>query len=91
MRSKQVIVPNRLGVHARPSARIAKMAGRFHSKVTLIKGENEGDAKSIMAVMLLAMQRGEIVEIKTEGHDEVDALEAIASLFEHGFGEESVQ
>ena len=79
---------NKLGLHARASAKLTKMAGSFPCEVFMSRGERRINAKSIMGVMMLAAARGSTVTIETEGEDEIAALEALADLIESGFGEE---
>lgn len=81
-------VINRLGLHARPSARLVQTANRFRAEVTLRHGEHEVNGKSIMGVLLLAAGPGSQVVVRAEGEDEAEALAAIGSLFRSGFGED---
>ena len=87
MTEKNVIVKNRAGIHARPAARIVQVAGRFASKITLIKeAENETiNAKSVMNIISLAAVYDTALLLRAEGPDEKEAVEAIAGLFERRF------
>jgi phosphocarrier protein len=88
MLEKDIVVSNKAGVHARPSALIVKTASRFDSEVFLSCEGTEVNAKSIMSVMMLAAAMGSVVRIRTEGNDEDKAMEAIIQLFESKFSEE---
>jgi phosphocarrier protein len=86
---RRVLVPNRLGLHARAAARFVHAAGRFRAKVTASRGEKTMDGKSILGILLLAAVQGTEIEITAEGEDEGPALEALCALVEGGFGEEA--
>jgi phosphocarrier protein len=88
MQSAEIEVVNALGLHARPSARLTALAGRFRSEVWISRGARRVNAKSIMGVMMLAAARGAVLRLETDGPDEVEALEAIRALFAGGFGEQ---
>jgi len=88
MTKAEVVVVNRLGLHARPSARLTATASRFRSEVWLAKGTRRVNAKSIMGVMMLAAARGSTLVIEAEGPDERDAVEAVRALVASGFEEE---
>ena len=87
MKACDVVVVNRLGVHARPSASLTQLATRFKADVWLTKGERRVNGKSIMGVMMLAAACGATLRIETDGPDEDEALVALAALVESGFGE----
>ena len=78
---------NKLGLHARASAKITQLAGSFKSEVWMEKGPRRINAKSIMGVMMLAAGKGSPVVIETEGEDEQLALDAILKLIADKFGE----
>ncbi len=80
-------ISNKLGLHARASAKLTKLAGSFPCEVWLAKGERRVNAKSIMGVMMLAAGIGSTVEIETSGEREQDALTALLALIEDKFGE----
>jgi len=85
---KQVVtINNKLGLHARASAKLTKLAGGFASEVHLSRNGRRVNAKSIMGVMMLAAGLGSEVEIETEGADEQAALDAIVALIDDKFGE----
>ncbi|KAB2879527.1 HPr family phosphocarrier protein [bacterium] len=88
MLEQDIVVSNKAGVHARPSALIVKTASQFDSEVFLTCEGTEVNAKSIMSVMMLAAAMGSVVRIRTEGSDEDKAMLAIIALFETKFSEE---
>ncbi len=88
MVEKDIVVSNKAGVHARPSALIVKTASQFDSEVFLTCEGTEVNAKSIMSVMMLAAAMGSVVRIRTEGTDEDKAIDAISALFDNKFNEE---
>ncbi len=81
-------IVNRLGLHARAAAKLVRLAGRFESDITLRCGEQEADAKSIMAVMMLAATDGAEVEMEAQGADADRALESLRALISERFGED---
>ena len=88
MKEISVKVLNRLGLHARPAAKLTQKANEFLSEVKLVKGDREVNGKSIMGVMLLAASNGTELKIKADGTDEDQCLEELKELFENRFGEE---
>ena len=80
-------ISNKLGLHARASAKLTKLAGSFPCEVWMSRGERRVNAKSIMGVMMLAAARGATITIETDGPDEQAALDAIAALIADKFGE----
>lgn len=87
VRAEATIV-NRLGLHARPSAKITQLASTFASEIWMTKGARRINAKSIMGVMMLAAARGSTLVIEADGADATTAVEALRGLIESGFGEE---
>jgi phosphocarrier protein len=87
MQKKSIKVVNRLGLHARASAKLTQVASTFKSQVWIAREARRVNAKSIMGVMMLAAGLGSTVELETDGADEVEALEAIVRLFADKFGE----
>jgi len=83
----RITISNKLGLHARASAKLTKLAGGFQSDVFMSRNERRVNAKSIMGVMMLAAGLGTEVEIETEGVDEQAAMEALRALIESKFGE----
>ena len=88
MQQRDVEIVNKLGLHARPSARLTQLASSFHSKVFLSRNGRRVNAKSIMGVMMLAAAKGSTITLETEGEDEQEAIDALAGLISSGFGEE---
>jgi phosphocarrier protein len=88
MRSLEAVIVNKLGLHARPAAKVSQLAGRFQSEVWMSKGARRINAKSIMGVMMLAAARGTTLVIEATGPDEDQAAQALADLIASGFGEE---
>lgn len=82
-----VTISNKLGLHARASAKLTKLAGSFASDVWMSRGERRVNAKSIMGVMMLAAGIGTTVEIETTGADEQMAMDALLVLINDKFGE----
>jgi phosphocarrier protein HPr len=82
-----VIISNKLGLHARASAKLTKLAGSFPCEVWMSKGERRINAKSIMGVMMLAAGLGSEVMVETVGEREEEALAAILALINDKFGE----
>jgi len=80
-------ISNKLGLHARASAKLTKLAGSFQSEVHLSRSGRRINAKSIMGVMMLAAGLGSEVELETEGVDEQAANDALAALINDKFGE----
>jgi phosphocarrier protein len=83
----RILISNRLGLHARASAKLTKLAGSFKSEIHLSRNGRRVNAKSIMGVMMLAAGLGSEVEIETEGIDEADAMAALRRMIEGKFGE----
>lgn len=88
MERLEAVIVNKLGVHARPSAKITQLATRFQSEVWMAKGARRINAKSIMGVMMLAAAKGTTLVIEATGPDEKEAVTALADLIATGFGEE---
>jgi phosphocarrier protein len=80
-------ISNKLGLHARASAKLTKLAGSFSCEVWISKGERRVNAKSIMGVMMLAAGIGSEVELETEGTQEQEAMDALLALIADKFGE----
>ena len=86
---RTVIVVNQLGMHARAAAKFVHLATGYESRVRVARQGREMDGKSIMGLLLLAASSGTAVTISAEGADEQAAVDALASLVETGFGEDS--
>ena len=82
-----IIISNKLGLHARASAKLTKLAGSFQSEVSMSRNDRRVNAKSIMGVMMLAAGIGSIVEIEIDGPDEQAAMDALTALINDKFGE----
>jgi phosphocarrier protein HPr len=82
-----ITISNKLGLHARASAKLTKLAGSFQSDVFMTRGERRINAKSIMGVMMLAAGLGAEVELETAGPDEQVAMDALRKLVDDKFGE----
>ena len=80
-------ISNKLGLHARASAKLTKLAGSFACEVWMSKGERRVNAKSIMGVMMLAAGIGSTVVVETNGADEQAAMDALLALIADKFGE----
>ena len=87
MPQQDIEVVNKLGLHARASAKLTQLASSFKSDVHISRSGRRVNAKSIMGVMMLAAAKGTTVTVDTAGPDETDALAAIAALFADMFGE----
>lgn len=84
---RQVVIRNKLGLHARAAARFVTLASQFDSHIELARGGQRVNGKSIMGVMMLAAGLGVQLEISAEGADAGQAVEALAGLVEASFGE----
>ena len=82
-----ITISNKLGLHARASAKLTKLAGSFQSDVFMSRNDRRVNAKSIMGVMMLAAGIGSIVELEVIGADEQAAMDALTSLINDKFGE----
>jgi phosphocarrier protein len=87
MIKSSITISNKLGLHARASAKLTKLAGSFKSDIHLSRNGRRVNAKSIMGVMMLAAGLGTDVEIEAEGIDEQQAVDALRGLIEAKFGE----
>ena len=88
MLQQEVEIINRLGLHARASARLTQVAGQFKSEVWVSRNGRRVNAKSIMGVMMLAAAKGAHILIETQGADEAEAMQALQNLIADCFGEE---
>ena len=82
-----ISISNKLGLHARASAKLTKLAGSFPCEVWLAKGERRVNAKSIRGVMMLAAGIGSTIEVETNGEREQEATDAVLALINDKFGE----
>jgi phosphocarrier protein len=88
MLEKEILIINKLGLHARASAKLTQTAARFNSEVWIARNGRRVNGKSIMGVMMLAAAKGTSVTVDTEGDDEEAAMQAIVALIEDKFGED---
>ena len=89
MIERELLISNRLGLHARATAKLVQVLSGFRCNATLAAKGREVNAKSIMGVMLLAAGLGTPVLLRVDGDDEADAAAAVADLFERRFDEDS--
>jgi phosphocarrier protein HPr len=87
MIKSSITISNKLGLHARASAKLTKLAGGFGSDIHLSRNGRRVNAKSIMGVMMLAAGMGTVIEIEIDGADEQPAMSALRALIESKFGE----
>jgi phosphocarrier protein len=87
MPERKVQIVNKAGLHARPAAEIVKLAAKYASDITVIREDLEVNGKSIMGVMMLAAECGSTLQLKAEGPDASEALDALEKLIESKFGE----
>ena len=87
MLTQEAEIINKLGLHARASAKLTQLAGKYQCEVWMTKGTRRINAKSIMGVMMLAAGKGSRVSIETDGADEAEAMAALLALIADYFGE----
>lgn len=87
MIKKNTTISNKLGLHARASAKLTKLAGSFPCEVFMSRGERRVNAKSIMGVMMLAAGMGTEVALETDGEKEQECMDALLTLIADKFGE----
>ena len=87
MQQREVEIVNKLGLHARASAKLTQLAARYRSDVQMSRNGRKVNAKSIMGVMMLAAGKGSKVLIEIDGPDEAEAMDAIVALIGDCFGE----
>ena len=88
MKTASIEIVNKLGMHARASAKFVTLAAQFRSDVTLGRNGQNANGKSIMGIMMLAAGKGSQVELTVNGDDEEQALQALMGLIDNRFGEE---
>jgi phosphocarrier protein len=89
MRCERVVIRNKLGLHARASAKFVSLAAQFDAEITLRRDHQVVNGKSIMGIMMLAAAQGTELELCAEGKDEARAVAALAALVAERFGEEA--
>ena len=87
MQQREVEVVNKLGLHARASAKLTQLAGTYQCEVWLSRNGRRVNAKSIMGVMMLAAPKGSKLDVETSGPDEEEAMAGIVELIQQKFGE----
>ena len=87
MLQQDIEIINKLGLHARASAKLTQLAGNYASEIWLSRNGRRVNAKSIMGVMMLAAARGSTIPIETDGTDEAEAMAALRTLISDRFGE----
>ena len=87
MLKREIVIINKLGLHARAAAKFVTLAAGFDAEIRLARGSREVNGKSIMGVMMLAAGKGSTVVVETAGEDEQAANEAIVELIADKFGE----
>jgi phosphocarrier protein len=87
MQQQDALIINKLGLHARASAKLTQLASSFKCEVMLSRNNRRVNAKSIMGVMMLAAAKGATVNIETSGVDETEAMQALLDLINNYFGE----
>jgi phosphocarrier protein len=87
MLQHDIEIVNKLGLHARASAKLTQMAGQFKSEIWITRNERRVNAKSIMGVMMLAANKGSTIHLEIDGADEDEAMQALVALIADRFGE----
>lgn len=87
MIQQEIEIINKLGLHARASAKLTQLAAKFRSEVWLTRNARRVNAKSIMGVMMLAAGKGSKVTLEAEGEDEKECVDALTQLIQDRFGE----
>ena len=88
MLKQDVLIINKLGLHARASAKLTQLASQYPCEVWITRGSRRINAKSIMGVMMLAAAKGVTIIIETEGEQEQEAMDALVALISDYFGED---
>ena len=87
MITKEIIIQNTVGLHARPATFFIQKANSFKSSIWIEKNERRANAKSLLGVLSLGVTEGTTITLIADGADEADALEGLASLIDTGFAE----
>ena len=88
MKQLEIEIINKLGLHARASAKLTQLAAGFNSEIWVSRNSQKINGKSIMGVMMLAAGKGSTILIEAEGEDEAEAIAALEALIKNKFGEE---
>jgi phosphocarrier protein HPr len=84
----EIILLNKTGLHARPAAKLVQTTKKFRSKISIIKGNQEADAKSVIRILSLGAEQWDKIIIKADGEDEKEAFEVLKTLIGNKFWEE---
>jgi len=84
---KEIEIKNRLGMHARPAARLVQLTSQFQSEIIFKRGSDEVNGKSIMGVLMLAAPYGALITVIARGDDAQEAVNKIEAMFQSKFGE----
>lgn len=87
MLNEKITIINKLGLHTRAAAKLVALAGKFESKIEIQKNDEVANCKSIMAIIVLGVTKGMMLDLKISGADEFEAREAILQLINNRFGE----
>jgi phosphocarrier protein len=87
MISKEIVVSNKIGIHARPASQLVRLGTRFKSKITVHFGNKTASIKSIIALLTLKIKVNNTMIVTADGEDEAEALQEVTRLVESGFGE----
>jgi len=87
MQQQDIQIINKLGLHARASAKLTQLASSYQCEVMMSRNNRRVNAKSIMGVMMLAASKGTTINIETSGADEAEAMQALLELINNYFGE----
>jgi phosphocarrier protein HPr len=87
MKRRELVITNKLGLHARAAAKLVTLASGFASDIQITRGQQKVNGKSIMGVMMLAAAKGTRITLTVSGNDEADALQRLEELILQGFGE----
>lgn len=88
MRCEKAVIMNKLGMHARASAKFVSLASGFQSEISLTRNDQKVNGKSIMGIMMLAAAKGTDIEICADGNDEAEAVSQLTELINNAFGED---
>ena len=88
MITKELMILNKLGLHARAAAKVVSMANEFESTITITKDGKNADARSIMKLLMLSASQGSKINIEVDGTDQKDAMKSIEKLFNNKFDEQ---
>lgn len=84
---RELVIPNEKGLHVRAATALARTAGRFAAQITVARGDEQVDAKSVMGLLLLTASQGTTIVVEAKGGDATEAVMAIGELVESGFYE----